>query len=410
MPVVSLILPLGSDGKTSSVSDTIPPGAQRVIQSDGSGQSVSGWAGINVDPSVGTFMTLNAPSSAGVAAGASVSACTTPVQQMFLPFDQTSNGITFATGVALANPNSVPAEVTFGFTDDSGYAIPAATATVTVPANGHYSSTLGTAFPATAGKRGVVILDSTQLVCGLGMRFDGATFTTLAPLLQSAASAGAFTHVVNGAGWKTSFLLVNTGSHAASFTLNFRADDSTAWTLPLGSDGNKSSVTGTLGPGLIKVLQSDGSGASVQDGWAALSSTGNITGMAIFSTATKSEAPLETSEPVNFGGATELYLPFDQTSSSVEKATGIALVNANSTAATVNVVFAQANGQQTAPKQTITVPANGHFAGVLADLFPLTQGTKGVAYLVSNVPLMGIGIQFEDQAYMSIPLLALAGN
>ena len=405
-----LILPLGSDGKVSTVSDTIPPGAQRVIQSDGSGPAVSGWAGINVDPSVGTFVTLNTATNGGVASGASLTACTNPVQQMFLPFDQTSNGITNATGVALANPNPVATQVTALSTDDSGYAIPAATATVTVPGNGHYLSALGQAFPGIAGKRGVAILTSTQLICGLGMRFDGTAFTTLNPLLQSVASSGAFGQVLNGGGSRTTFLLVNTGEKAASFTLKFHANDGSPWTLPLGTDGKQVSLTGTLAPGMIRIFQSDGSGDSVQNGWAALSTTGSITGTAIFSTTADGQSISETSEAVGSGGATQLYLPYDQTSSSAQMSTGIALVNLNAKPATVSVVFAQANGQQTAPTQTIEVPANGQFARVLGNVFPTIQGTKGVAYLVSDVPLLGVGMQFRGQAYASVPLLTISSN
>jgi hypothetical protein len=404
----ALILPLGADGKVSSVIDTIPPGGQRLIQSDGSGLAVAGWAGINSTSSVGAFVTLYAPAN-GAFSAASMPVSTTPGQQLFLPFDQTFHGAKFTTGVALSNPNATAAVVTFVFTDDAGRPIAAATATVTVPGYGHYSTVLDQAFPAVAGKRGVAVLTSTQPICGVGIRFDGSSFTTLNALTPSTATSEAFAHVVNGAGWNTTFLLINTGMQSASFTLSFRGNDSSAWKLPLGSDGNQSSVTGAIAPGTIRILQSDGSGATMQQGWASLSTTGSVSGTAIFSVQAAGQPPTEASVPIGSAGATQLYLPFDQTSPE-QSATGVALANPNAGSATVYLTFAQSDGQQTPVTQPITIPAGGHWAGVLGDLYPAIQGKTGIAYLVSDVPLLGVGIQFKGQAYISIPLLTLGAN
>jgi len=86
------------------------------------------------------------------------------------------------------------------------------------------------------------------------------------------------------------------------------------------------------------------------------------------------------------------------------------LANPNAGSATVYLTFAQADGQQAPVTQPITIPAGGHWAGVLGDLYPAIQGKTGIVYLVSDVPLLGVGIQFKGEAYISVSLLTLRAN
>src|SRR5204862_5741956 len=89
-------------------------------------------------------------------------------------------------------------------------------------------------------------------------------------------------HVADGGGWRMTFLLVNTDTHAASFTLSFAGDGGNPLVLPLGADGTASSLTGTIQPGDIRIIKSTGTATKLSTGWGALSVTGAIGGTAIF--------------------------------------------------------------------------------------------------------------------------------
>ena len=101
--------------------------------------------------------------------------------QLFIPFDETSGAVVFATGIALVNPGATQASVTATFTDDSGKVIPTTTSQITLNAGAHKAFVLTSPqyFPEVSGKRGVVQFKSNVPINGLGIRFNGTAFTSI---------------------------------------------------------------------------------------------------------------------------------------------------------------------------------------------------------------------------------------
>jgi len=400
-----LVLPLGQDGRAASVSGTIAPGQLRVIESSGGGGAiVEGWAELMTSDAIGgvgifTASATNQPPSEAAASLNSIAGT-----QLFMPFDNTvSSVMVFSTGIALANPNQQAAVVGVTFTDQSGQNVPVKTSQITVPANGHYASVLSSDFPEVNGKRGTIQFNSNVEIYGLGIRYNGKAFTSIGALSNVPRGAKCISHLVNGQGWNTTILLVNADTHTASFTLNFWADNGSPLVLLLQEDGMTASVSGTIAPGQLRVIESSGLGGGIVQGWAELMTSDAIGGIGIFTASARNQPPSEAAAPLNSVGGTQLFIPFDNSSGALVFSTGIALANPNQQQAVVGVTFTDQSGQNIPAKTSqITVPANGHYASVLSSDFPEVTGKRGTIQLNSNVEIYGLGIRYNGKAFTSI--------
>src|SRR5579863_6173505 len=318
-----LILPLLEDGTTASVAGTIAPGQLRVIESNGLGSAISeGWAELVTSDAIGgtgifTASATNLPPSEAAAELHSIGST-----QLIIPFDNTSGALAFSTGIALANPSQQVAVAGVTFTDESGQNIPVARSQITVPGDGHAASVLSTDFPEVNGKRGTIQFHSNVDLFGLGIRFNGQAFTSIAALSYVPPGRKIIPHVANGQGWKMTILLVNADTQTASFTLNFWADDGSPLVLPLLQDGTTASVSGTIAPGQLRVIESDGLGGAISEGWAELVTLDAIGGTGIFTASATNLPPSEAAAALNSAGGTQLFIPFDNTSGVLAFSTG----------------------------------------------------------------------------------------
>ena len=330
-----------------------------------------------------------------------------------LAFDETGG---LNTGLALANVGASAGDVKVIVRDDSGAVIPAKVSSIHLDADGHASFMLNDpaqGFPEIAGKRGTVEFDtpSGARISVLGLRAHGTAITTLPVLAQVGTTGGAFAHAVTGAGWETLFTLVNTGTSAASFTLSF-FDQSTGAPLPLTfvlpqtsmSPQTASSLTQqTLAPGATLLVQTQG-GATNITGSAQLTTTGNVSGFAIFqiqASGQEAVVPLETRTSGTF------VLAYDNTNG---LATGVALANVASTAASVPVTVLDDTGA-TLTTGTIPLAAKGHASFMLTDSthgFPVTAGKRGTVEFQtpSGGRISALGIRAAGSVITTIPVLA----
>jgi hypothetical protein len=92
----------------------------------------------------------------------------------------------FETGVAIVNPNpSAPLTVAATLRDESGRTL--ATQTLTLAAMGHTTMVVSQAFPASANRRGSILLSASPSgVAALGLRFSPSGVFTSFPALTSA--------------------------------------------------------------------------------------------------------------------------------------------------------------------------------------------------------------------------------
>jgi hypothetical protein len=107
---------------------------------------------------------------------------------MFIPFDETSGSVVFATGIALVDPGTSPANANVTFTDDSGNIIPTATRQIALNPGAHKAFVLTEPgyFPEVSGKRGAVQFTSNVPIYGLGIRFNGTAFTSIGAIVPGA--------------------------------------------------------------------------------------------------------------------------------------------------------------------------------------------------------------------------------
>src|SRR5207237_4774134 len=113
-------------------------------------------------------------------------------------------------------------------------------------------------------------------------RGHGRAFTSIEAQASVPAGDKTISHIADGAGWKTTIILVNTDSQPAPFTIRFRGDSGLALRLPLGADGRVTTLSGTIAPGGSRTLQTDGVAGTLATGWAELSTSYAIGGTAIF--------------------------------------------------------------------------------------------------------------------------------
>ena len=244
----------------------------------------------------------------------------------------------------------------------------------------------------------------------MGVRTTTAgTLTSVPALTNTGKGGGAFAHIAVANGWKTSFVLVNTGGSVAQAHLSFFNDDGDPLILPLSSPQSSSfasttaaSVNHALSAGATLILESTGPEASpLQMGSAQLTSDGSVSGFAIFRyEPTGQEAVV----PMESRSASSYLLPFDNTGGT---ATGVAVSNRALQAASVPVVIRDDSGAQIG-NGAISLAANGHSAFVLEGQFPATSGKRGT--LEFTVPANGqigvVGIRTPPaNTFTTLPVL-----
>ena len=170
-----------TDGTGTSLTGTIPAGGSHVIQTAGTSGTLSqGWAlldagSVNI---VGTaIFRQSIPGRADFEASMPIVTYVN-ASRYLLPLDNTTS----TTGVAIANPLSyTPMTVFVTFRDEQGnqYLVDS----FSLAALAHTAFNLADRYPASAGRRGVVEFDTTNLAMGvLGLRFGTQSFTSVLPL------------------------------------------------------------------------------------------------------------------------------------------------------------------------------------------------------------------------------------
>ncbi|MDP8989661.1 MAG: hypothetical protein M3N41_06220 [Acidobacteriota bacterium] len=293
-----------------------------------------------------------------------------------LAFDNTNGAVL---SVALANVAAQLANVSVLIRDDTG--VQTGSGSLALPGSGHTSFVLSALFPITAGQRGTVEFDTLPgaQISVLGVRnAPPGTITTIPALVVGGAGGGTMAHIASANGWKTTFVLVNTGTSAAQAHLQFFDDYGNPLVLPLsfpqsgdGISAIDSKIDRTLNAGATLLIESTGPLANtVQTGSAQLTTTGNISGFGIFRFEPNGQ---EAVVPLENRNASSYILAFDNTGGIV---TGVAVSSSSPQAVNVPVIIRDDSGAQIG-SSAIPLAVNGHGAFVLASQFPVTVGIRG---------------------------------
>ncbi len=354
---------------------TLAANASLIVQTD-SGASAplqSGSARLGATGGVGGFGIFHLNPTAQDAV---VPLETRNASSYVLAYDNTNGA---ALGAALANISAQAAIVGVVVRDDTGLQI--ASGSVPVLATGHTAFVISDMFPATASGRGTVEFDTPPggQISVLGVRTTPpGTLTSVPALANVSAGGGAFAHMAIANGWKTSFVLVNTGASPAQAHLAFFDDGGNPLVLPLSSPQSGASVPSTassvdsaMNAGATLVVESTGADTDpLQTGSAQLTTDGNVSGFVIFRyqpTGQEAVVPLESRN------ASAYILAFDNTGGTV---TGVAVSTNSLQASSIPVLIRDDSGAQIGTG-LIALAANGHSAFVLPTQFPVTTGKRG---------------------------------
>jgi len=235
--------------------------------------------------------------------------------------------------------------------------------------------------------------------------FNSRLATSLAHADTVPISSQAISQIADGAGWKTTMVLVNTDTVPANYTLNFWHGDGTPLTLPTNAQGSLPQITGTIPVNGSVTIETPGdAGGAFSQGWGQLVTSNSIGGTTIFRQANPGQEVSEASVPITRPAGNVLILPFDNRTGF---ATSLALVNPDpATTAVVQITIYDQSGNVVGGG-VINVPPQGQQAFALNTQFPSSAGINGTVNFTSvSVPITGLGLRFSGQVFTSVQMLA----
>jgi hypothetical protein len=323
----------------------------------------------------------------------------------------TGNGtIDITTGVAIANPNSSAASLTFLLRDPSGQTL--AIGHGSLPPNEHRAKLLYQVvdiapdfnFPAnfpTAILFGSLEIASDQPVSILGLRVTtnqrGETLLTSTSVADLSKPPGTspfyFPQLADGGGFTTSVVLSNTTATMETGTISMMDDNGKALKMvPVGGSSG-SSFSYSIPSGGVFVFQSDGSSSMVQTGWIQVapdSGTSAPAGIGIFSYSPGGILVTESGIPS--------VLPTLHARMYVDRSgghdTGIALVNPGNSPISVTMETFRQDGTSVGSASTVSIAANGHRAAFAGELVNgLANGFTGLADFNATSPFVPLTLR-----------------
>lgn len=210
--------------------------------------------------------------------------------------------------------------------------------------------------------------------------------------LGAASAQGTFAQIAYGAGWQTTFVLVNADTTtAASVSLAFYSDSGANLPLPVNGGAAVSPYNVNIPPsGSISVVIKDNGSPTASQGWASLHVTNSVavSGQAIFRQDLGSPHPVtEAAVPLTGGTPTCIFsfwdvepthyllIPFDNTTNT--HVTAIAVANTTASAISAPIAFQDQVGT-TIASDTLNLAAMNHTAYVSTDKYPSTAGKTGI--------------------------------
>uniref|UniRef100_Q028E5 BACON domain-containing protein n=1 Tax=Solibacter usitatus (strain Ellin6076) TaxID=234267 RepID=Q028E5_SOLUE len=380
--------------EAGSMTGTILPGKSVTIRTAGLGtQTVQGWAEVAIPATVGVGVIYSQRGQGAVQEGTATIGAT-GTQHFFLPFDNTNGAVTAAaiTNAGTAAASSVT--VTLRYDDGTSETVPWGSS---MAARSHRAFTMPQQFSHSNGKSGVAEFNSDQPLYSVVFRFNSTQAFTALDTLAAGAQSGQITravaHAADGNSFKTAFLLTNTDTATATYTLRLYGEDGNP--PPARFELQTGTLTGTIPPGKSVTIRTAGLGTQTAQGWAELVAPGTVGGSVIYSQPGVG-AIQEGTAPIAAPASQHFFLPFDNTNGAV---TGAAITNAGiATVNNVTITLRYDDGTSETVPWGSTMAARSHRAFVMSGPFPHSSGRSGVAEFVSDQPLSVIVFRFNSTA------------
>jgi Reeler domain len=314
------------------------------------------------------------------------------------------------TGLAIANPNDTPANITFFFTDASGADL--GSGSTQIPAKGQlarflneapYKTFSGTTFQGTFSFTSTVPVGVVALRGYTNQKGDFLMSTL--PVIDTSVPGGAGTvvlpHFADGGGWVTQILLVNPSDTAMTGSIQFTNDNgqpvtvgsTTTYSVPRRSS-QKIATPGTAGAttgGAVRIVPTGGGAVP--------------TALVVFSYKPLGVVVAEAGVPTLSGTAFRTYVESsgaDGQAGNIQS--GIAVANNGAAAASVTFELTNLDGSTTglpAPVP-VSVPASGHAAKFLAQIFPAVpnpfRGVLRISTTAAGVSVVGLRARYNERA------------
>jgi hypothetical protein len=231
-----------------------------------------------------------------------------------------------------------------------------------------------------------------QTICWYMLRRTIRLFTlVLGAGLAVASAQGSFGHIAYGAGWQTTFFVVNEDqATAANVSLSFYSDSGAALAPPVNGGAAASLHSFSIPPGgLASIVLPDVGGSTTYEGWASLQTSGvAVSGQAIFRENLGGSHPiLEAAVPFtggppacvvsfwNVAPTHYILVPFDNTIGL--HVTALAFANTTSVSMSVPIEFDDPTGAPVVTG-TLNLAALNHTAFVSTTNYPATTGKSGI--------------------------------
>ena len=318
------------------------------------------------------------------------------------------------------NPNNFPITLAIRFYSAEGFAV-GQPINQAIPANGAYRATLldlprgvGASYAsaryakvASTGNFATTNIVSNFLHALVGKDWGFVNGVDDAEEITVAATTLNFPHVVTGqvgtASYTTILGITNLLGGNQAIGITFRQQDGTVTTVQRTLPGN-----GALRQSIDELFP----GSGYRDGWVQVTGPSGLTGFAAFVESNQGGMEVVAPQTTGTGSAN---LIFGHIADLAPWSTGVALLNAGTTAANVQVFALNPDGTliggaPSVPTATFTVPAQTKVAKLLQEWIPQTQTRSsdgGFIYIrvTNNVPLYGLELFFlrSGVAFANVP-------
>jgi hypothetical protein len=255
-------------------------------------------------------------------------------------------------------------------------------------------------------ERSRFLIDSGQgvmLDVSSGVRDVTAQFVTAAAGGEGAAPSitSTIAHFAAGNGFRTQFLMVNTGLIAANYSLWFFDDSGNPLTSKLVLAPGEA-LSGAIPPGESQTLDVSAAVNAAISGFAELTAPAAVKAFAIFQQGRGRIPEHEARVPVSTSGLQHFFVRFENTR---DFSTALALTNPSAArAASISIRFRYENG--TSATAVYSVGPRRHVANRLDQFFPSTANKDGVAEFTSDSDIAAIALRFHSGKLMSVILPA----
>ena len=375
-------------GKLSTVSGTINVGGSQTIQTDESPPTRStGWAQLTSPQSIDGTAIYRASASGPET---SLRLLNSGSPRVFFPFDNSDGAdmeIVLTAAVAAANGLT-----SLTLRNQQGQTISEEPPLI-VPANGHISFVLPVRSAEPKDLRGVARVDqSTGSIFAVGLRSKQGSFTSLDSIVPEAPSTKTIPHIAESGLWKTTIILVNCDTVAASFKLNFWGDDGSP----------QAATTGTIPESGTQTIETSGLAMGTVTGWAEVLSNQCVGGTAIYR---MQSSGLEAAASLLSSGGRKIVLPFD---SGPGLALSIGIANPNPfDDTTVSITLRNERGEVISNPAPIALARRQHTSFGLEIPSNGAVEQRGVVELNStNTDIFAVGIRSSSGYLTSIRALS----